>query len=80
MHPELVPPWVFRPLPRPVALGRTLFRIPVPLYVCNLHFSQLPIDPNAIELPLDADPKAFGAYIKQQPSTAPLPTTSRWAC
>ena len=38
--------WSFRPVLRPVHLaGRTLFRVPVPLYVCESHFSALPDDP-----------------------------------
>jgi CelD/BcsL family acetyltransferase involved in cellulose biosynthesis len=76
MHPDLAPPWVHQPLPRPVALGRTWFRVPVPFWVCNVHHTQLPHDPAGIDLPLDGDPGALGAYIRNQPVPAPLPVLS----
>lgn len=66
--------WSFRPVLRPVHLaGRTLFRVPVPLYVCESHFSALPDDPDALPLPLDDDPVARGAYVRSQPVRQDLP-------
>ncbi len=69
--------WSLRPVLRPVHLaGRTLFRVPVPLYVCESHFSALPDDPDALPLPLDDDAAARGAYVRSQPVRQDLPRFS----
>lgn len=66
--------WTFRPVLRPVHFaGRTLFRVPVPLYVCESHFHQLPLDPDALITPLATDLDAPGAYVRSQPVRADLP-------
>ncbi len=53
--------------------GRKLFHVWTPLYVCNIHFSELPDDPDAVRLPLEDDAQAGGAYIRSQPVTQDLP-------
>lgn len=66
--------WTLKPLQRPMMfLGRKLFQVSTPLYVCNLHHSALPDDPDAVRLPLDDDARAGGAYIRSQPVTQDLP-------
>lgn len=69
--------WTLRPVNRPmIFLGRKLFHISTPLYVCDTHFSKLPADPDALRLPLEAD-GAAGALVPSQPVAGDLPRFGR---
>lgn len=70
--------WVERTMHRPVYVaGRSWFKVPVPILECQLHFSELPTDPNATELPSLAGTHAAALLIRSQPVTAALPRFAR---
>jgi CelD/BcsL family acetyltransferase involved in cellulose biosynthesis len=58
-------------------LGRKLFHVTAPLWVCESHFLRLGDDVDALPAPLRDDPDAAGAMINSQPVPGDLPPLVR---